>query len=115
MNTITGKTILITGANRGIGQALLEEALRRGAQQVYAGTRAPFAHPDQRVTPLLLDVTDTAQTQQAAGLPLWVCDVRPGREQDTTCAKAATNLLQALEFYYDECQMPTLTDLGYVN
>jgi len=66
MNTITGKTILITGANRGIGRALLEEALRRGAQQVYAGTRAPFAHPDERVTPLLLDVTDAAQTQQAA-------------------------------------------------
>jgi NAD(P)-dependent dehydrogenase (short-subunit alcohol dehydrogenase family) len=66
MNTITGKTILITGASRGIGRALLEEALRRGAQQVYAGTRAPFAHPDERVTPLLLDVTDAAQTQQAA-------------------------------------------------
>ncbi|MFI6595313.1 SDR family NAD(P)-dependent oxidoreductase [Nonomuraea sp. NPDC050536] len=66
MTAITGKIVLITGANRGIGRALLDEALRRGAQQVYAGTRAPFAHPDERVTPLLLDVTDAAQTQQAA-------------------------------------------------
>ena len=37
--TITGKAVLITGANRGIGQALVEEALSRGAKRVYAGTR----------------------------------------------------------------------------
>ncbi|GGS78418.1 short-chain dehydrogenase/reductase [Planobispora rosea] len=65
MIPITGKTVLITGANRGIGQALLEEALRRGAHRVYAGTREPFTHPDERVTPLLLDVTDAAQLRQA--------------------------------------------------
>jgi NAD(P)-dependent dehydrogenase (short-subunit alcohol dehydrogenase family) len=70
MTAIAGKTVLITGANRGIGRALLEEALHRRAQQVYAGTREPFAHPDERVTPLLLDVTDAAQIQQAArGVP----------------------------------------------
>lgn len=34
---VTDKSILITGANRGIGRALLDEALRRGAKQVYAG------------------------------------------------------------------------------
>lgn len=63
---ITGKTILITGANRGIGRALLDEALRRGAQRVYAGTRVPFSHPDERVTPLALDVTNGSQIQQAS-------------------------------------------------
>jgi NAD(P)-dependent dehydrogenase (short-subunit alcohol dehydrogenase family) len=30
----------ITGTNRGIGRALVEEALARGAKRVYAGTRA---------------------------------------------------------------------------
>ena len=65
--TITGKAVLVTGANRGIGQALVAEALRRGAARVYAGTRQPLAHPDGRVTPLILDVTNAAQTQAAAG------------------------------------------------
>jgi NAD(P)-dependent dehydrogenase (short-subunit alcohol dehydrogenase family) len=62
----TAKTILVTGANRGIGQALVEEALGRGAKRVYAGTRVPLPHPDQRVTPLTLDVTSAAQIQDAA-------------------------------------------------
>lgn len=63
---ISNKTVLITGANRGIGQALVNEALRRGARHVYAGTRATLPHPDKRVTPLALDVTDDSQIQRAA-------------------------------------------------
>ena len=62
---IENKTLLITGANRGIGRALAEEALRRGAKRVYAATRQPFAHSDGRVTPLTLDVTDATQIQTA--------------------------------------------------
>jgi NAD(P)-dependent dehydrogenase (short-subunit alcohol dehydrogenase family) len=60
--TIADKAVLVTGANRGIGQALVEEALRRGAKRVYAGTRQSLVHPDRRVTPLTLDVTNAEQT-----------------------------------------------------
>src|SRR3979411_187972 len=63
--TIADKTVLVTGANRGIGRALVEEALRRGAKRVYAGTRQPLSDSDGRVTPLTLDVTDAAQIQAA--------------------------------------------------
>jgi NAD(P)-dependent dehydrogenase (short-subunit alcohol dehydrogenase family) len=66
MMTISDRTILVTGANRGIGRALVDQALRRGARRVYAGTRRGFVHPDPRVTRLDLDVTDTAQIERAA-------------------------------------------------
>jgi NAD(P)-dependent dehydrogenase (short-subunit alcohol dehydrogenase family) len=62
---IADRAVLVTGANRGIGRALVEEALMRGAKRVYAGTRRRLAHSDGRVTPLTLDVTDAAQTQAA--------------------------------------------------
>lgn len=64
--TLTDRVVLVTGANRGIGQALVAEALRRGARRVYAGTRRPLTHPDPRVVPLALDVTDPAQITAAA-------------------------------------------------
>jgi NAD(P)-dependent dehydrogenase (short-subunit alcohol dehydrogenase family) len=62
---ITGKTILITGTNRGLGKALVEEALRRGAKRVYAGARVPANYADERVTSLTLDITNAAQIQEA--------------------------------------------------
>ncbi|MGN6170053.1 MAG: SDR family NAD(P)-dependent oxidoreductase [Solirubrobacteraceae bacterium] len=63
--TIAGKAVLVTGANRGLGQALVDEALQRGARRVYAASRQPLAHADGRVTPVILDVTNPTQIQRA--------------------------------------------------
>lgn len=62
---IEGTTILVTGANRGIGRALVEEALSRGVKRVYAATRQSMAHPDRRVTSLTMDVTNVTQIREA--------------------------------------------------
>src|ERR1700677_2464206 len=66
MVNIEGSTILVTGANRGIGEALVSEALNRGAARVYAGTRQPVTHPDSRVVYVQLDVTSPEQIAAAA-------------------------------------------------
>src|SRR5690349_5122724 len=62
---IADKVVLVTGANRGLGQALVEEALKRGTKWVYAGTRQQLNPSDERVIPLTLDVTNPAQTEGA--------------------------------------------------
>jgi NAD(P)-dependent dehydrogenase (short-subunit alcohol dehydrogenase family) len=61
---IEGAVALVTGANRGIGRALVEALLRKGVRKVYAAARNPEALQsldDERVVPLQLDVTDADQ------------------------------------------------------
>ena len=65
--SIADKTVLVTGANRGLGRALVDEALSRGAKRVYAASRQRMVVRDERVAPLILDVTDLAQIQEAVG------------------------------------------------
>ena len=57
---IAEKTVLITGANRGICEALVKESLNRGVKRVFAGTRSTLPNTDPRVTALTLDVTNAS-------------------------------------------------------
>lgn len=65
---LTGANALVTGANRGLGAALVEDLLARGAGTVYAAARDPrsVVHRDPRVVPLRLDVTELATVKAAA-------------------------------------------------
>ena len=62
---LANRTVLMTGANRSIGRALVNEALKRGTKRVYAASRVPLQSADERVTPLTLYVTSASQIQQA--------------------------------------------------
>ena len=65
-----GSVALVTGANRGIGLAFVQELAARGARKVYAGVRSPgdvtsqFKELPVEVVPL--DVTELALVQAAA-------------------------------------------------
>jgi NAD(P)-dependent dehydrogenase (short-subunit alcohol dehydrogenase family) len=63
---IKDSVAFVTGANRGLGHAFVEELVARGARKVYAGARHPddvMSSPD--VVPVRIDVTDPASVASA--------------------------------------------------
>ncbi|MBX9710784.1 MAG: SDR family oxidoreductase [Xanthobacteraceae bacterium] len=67
--SLSNKVVLVSGANRGIGAAVVRELLKAGVRKVYAGARHPNSLPDfgdKRVVPLQLDVTNDASVKAAA-------------------------------------------------
>lgn len=65
---IANATVLITGANRGIGLAFAKAFLERGARKVYAAARDPSRVSLPGVTPVRLDVNAPADIEAAAQL-----------------------------------------------
>jgi NAD(P)-dependent dehydrogenase (short-subunit alcohol dehydrogenase family) len=63
---IDGAAALVTGGNRGFGRALVDELLDRGAAKIYATARTPHPARDERIVPLVLDVTDDRSVAAAA-------------------------------------------------
>ena len=66
--TLAGARVLVTGANRGLGKAFVEELLSRGVARVYAAARNPDTVDitDDRVVPIRLDVTKPDDVRAAA-------------------------------------------------
>jgi NAD(P)-dependent dehydrogenase (short-subunit alcohol dehydrogenase family) len=58
MVNVKGSTVVVTGGQRGLGKAIVEELLLRGAAKVYATARSPKPSDDPRVVSVALDVTD---------------------------------------------------------
>jgi NAD(P)-dependent dehydrogenase (short-subunit alcohol dehydrogenase family) len=57
MVNIKGATVVVTGGQRGLGKAIVDEFLDRGAAKVYATARSPKPSDDPRVVSVALDVT----------------------------------------------------------
>lgn len=66
MPTIDGAVVLVTGANGGLGTHFVHQAVERGAAKVYAAARKPKEWGDDRIVPLVLDVTSPKSIAAAA-------------------------------------------------
>jgi NAD(P)-dependent dehydrogenase (short-subunit alcohol dehydrogenase family) len=72
MTDLAQQTVLVTGANRGIGREFVRQLLHRDVAKVYAAARdlQTIVVDDPRVVPVQLDVTDAASVARAADFAL---------------------------------------------
>ncbi|WP_144761065.1 SDR family oxidoreductase [Curtobacterium sp. 9128] len=97
---LDGRIALVTGANRGIGERFVREALERGAAKVYATARSPRQWDDARIVPLVLDLTDArsiaAAAEAAPDVDLLVNNAAIAPAEDTSIADADDDLLRSV-------------------
>ena len=71
---LSGRIALVTGANRGVGAALVDALMERGARKVYAGARdvssldGAASRHGSRLVPIQLDVTKRSDIDAAADM-----------------------------------------------
>ncbi|CDP89124.1 MULTISPECIES: SDR family oxidoreductase [Mycolicibacterium] len=65
---IQGATAVVTGGQKGLGKAIVDELLARGAAKVYATSRRPEPSTDPRVVVVEAEVTDGDSVARLAAL-----------------------------------------------
>ncbi|WP_417749349.1 SDR family oxidoreductase [Rosistilla oblonga] len=104
---VTNKTVLVTGANRGIGKAILEEALHRGAAKVYAAVRnvesaaSLVAEHGDKVVPIRIDLDDPSSITAAADTATDADLVINNAGVLKTSSAVAADAIESLQFEMD--------------
>jgi NAD(P)-dependent dehydrogenase (short-subunit alcohol dehydrogenase family) len=68
--SLDGRTVFVTGANGGLGEQFVEQALERGARKVYAAARNPKRWADAKVQVISLDITNSGEIARAVNAAL---------------------------------------------
>ncbi len=104
---VKNKTVLVTGANRGIGKAISEVALQRGAARVYAAVRSIdsanslVAEHGDRVVPIRVDLNDPESITAAAKAATDVDIVVNNAGVLKTSSAVSDDAIESLQFEMD--------------
>lgn len=92
------RTVLVTGANGGLGTEFVTQLLERGARRVYAAARTPRDWADSRVVPIALDITDPRSiadaASRAADVDLLINNAGIAPADDTSVAQGGDEALR---------------------